>query len=127
MLGFAEGGSGRAITLVTFNQSQSLEILSWPHSHSHKARGMMGALGKMGGPPSPWGFLPRCPHVWEHSLLTGLHQLYEVREENIPIPLAEAADIIGDLEGDGIGGCEGLRLEWVGGLTAQVVRGHALE
>lgn len=55
------------------------------------------------GLPHPQGsVLPRCPHL----LLTGLHQLYEVREENISVSLTKAADIIGDLEG---GSMEGVR------------------
>lgn len=65
------------------------------------------ALGKMGwspGLPHLQGWvLPRCPHL----LLTGLHQLYEIGEENISVPLTKAADVIGDLEGGGMGGVRG--------------------
>lgn len=74
----------------------------------------MGALGKIGwslGLPHSHGVvLPRCPHIWDHSLLTGLHHLYEVGKENIPVPLTEATDVIGDLEEGDIRGCVGLRL-----------------
>ena len=63
----------------------------------------MAVLGKMGWcpvlPPSPWGVVAGGPHAWDHSLLTGLHQLYEVGEENVSVPFAEAADVVGDLEG----------------------------
>lgn len=61
------------------------------------------------GLPHPHGELPRDLHASDHSLLTGLHQLYEVREEDITVPLAEAADIIGDLEEGGMGGSENLK------------------
>lgn len=56
------------------------------------------------GHPHPQGWvLPRCPHAQGHSLLTGLHQLYEVGEENISVLLTKAMDVIGDLEGRGRG------------------------
>lgn len=45
-----------------------------------------------------WGlYLGSLPHQF-HSLLTGLHEFNEVREKYIPVPLTEAADIIGYLE-----------------------------
>lgn len=72
--------------------------------------------------PTVGGVPPGGPHARDHSLLTGLHQLYEVGKENVPVPLAEATDVIGYLEGGGVGGVRGWGLG-VGGLRAQVVEG----
>lgn len=80
-----------------------------PDSQSLRHDRSSGEESGPGLPPAPRGFVPRG-----HSLLTGLHQLYEVREQNIPVPLAEAIHIIGDLEGDRVGGNEGLRPGGVG-------------
>lgn len=71
---------------------------------------MLGTLRKTGwflGLPHPHGELPGDPHAWDHSLLTGLHQLNEVGEEDISVPFTEAADIIRDLLEGGMGGMGG--------------------
>ena len=79
-------------------------------SHTHKVCGVMGALGKTEWSPASPQSLGGCV-PGGHSLLTGLHQLYEVREQDVPVPLAEAVNIVGDLEGDRVGGNAGLRPE----------------
>lgn len=92
---------------LTFNQNQSLGTPSGPHSHSCKIQVWWGLWGNTGPPPPRWGGLPGGTQARGHSLLTGLHQLYEVSEEDVAVPLAEAIDVVGDLEGGDIGGVRG--------------------
>lgn len=117
------GGAGRPMKSSGYCLIRTSHWKYCPgHTPPHHVCGVMGTLGKVGWSPDlPYSHrmvLPGCPRAWDHSLLTGLHQLYEIGEENIPVPFAEATDVIRDLEGGGIAGHEVLRPRSVGGLTA---------